>query len=351
MTVPDPIDLDDPRQIERADRHGLLMAVAYAGAAIRRTRLGAVEAGVPPLAAGTVRAIVIVTDALLSDQAAILAELLTRLAPTPVTVVAGLAEPHPWLSTADGVLVLSATGRDEPTVRAVEAARARGCETVVLAPADSPVARSARAARQVVIDWSVRDAAEALWPAIAVGLTICGLSEERIERLAADLDTQATLCGPAGPVATNPAKQAGAALATPGAVLVSCDPLTAAVCTTLSARLVTLAGILPGRCDLRTAAGGVERLILETAAVPPDIFHDPYLDPPTQSPGSRLRLVVAIDGPDEEADRRLREHADAAGVPLVALDPVGEQEPSRGAQLALLAQLAPAYAAIVAGST
>lgn len=345
--MPEPVDLDDPRQIERADRHGLLMTAAYAGAEVRRARLAAVESGVPALAAGSVRTIVVVTDAVLTDQAAILAALLTRSAPAPMVVVDELAEPHPWLSTADGVLVLSATGREEPTVQALATARSRGCETVVLAPADSPAARSARTGHQVAVDWTVRDKAEALWPALAVGLTLCGVPEERIEELADDLDAQASACGPAGPIATNPAKQAGAALAAPGALLVSGDALTAVVCAALAARLLALTGVVAGHSDLRAGSSGIERLIRESQAAPPDLFHDPYLDPPSQSAEAQLRLVVAVDGPDEEAGRRLREHADAGAVPLAVLDPIGEHEAGRGAQLALLAQLAAAYAALL----
>ncbi|NAZ75306.1 phosphosugar isomerase [Kineococcus sp. T13] len=368
MTALDETLLGDGDALVAADEHGVLRALASAGAQVREAVGLSAEAGTARLADDErPRALVIAALAGSSVVADVVTALAGRGCPVPVVVRRGGPLPS-WVGPLDAVVAVSLSGRAPgPLALAVEAAR-RGARVVTVAAPGSPLADIGSRSGNVTVPparglraagGDPRSSRVAVWSLVTPVLLACdalGLLDSPPEALAAvadRLDAEADTCKPWSEPFVNPAK--ALALELDGAVPVVLgdgDLMAAAARRTAAmlartARVPAVSGALPDDASEVVATFGGP-----FAARAEDVFADPFLDAPT---GPRLQLIVLRDAVSAVADEE-RRLADA--VVSTAADAgvrVSELVADTGAPLERLAQLiartdfAAAYLALASG--
>ena len=302
MTSFDPAVLDDQDALLRADRAGLLRALASAGAQVRRGIGILDEYGVERLRGGdTPRAVLVAPDA----NAPYLSSLIQALASRNAPIIDWRDPVLPrWAGPADALLVASADGRHPRLAELVAQADRRGLALAVAAPAGSPVA--AAAARHPIADVSYLSPVppRAVWWALATpalqALDALGLADtgHLLEQVADALDEVAETNRPDSSAFTGPAKLLAAELAESVPAIAGAGPG-----GIVAARRVAGAIQLIGGSTAMAAAlpDDVARIgaLLEFAAAESDIFPDRV-----EHPRTRPRLVLIGDdapyfGPDQ----------------------------------------------------
>lgn len=296
--------LDDPRALAEADRMGILLALASAGAQVREAATLAREAGAASDEDGRPRAVVVAA----LGGSAVVAELLAALAgpgsPVPVSAVHSSTLPG-WVSPLDLVVAVSLSGRAVgPLAVAVEAAR-RGCRLLTVGRAGSPLAQVSVAARgiHVPVPAGLRSSRGGLWAlsipvlvaADALGLIACGTPV--IDAVADRLDEVAEAARPSSEAFVNPAKGLALELAGTLPLVLGAGELAgfaakrAASQLARNARHPAVPGTLPD-----AAAEVVATFDGPFARSTEDVFVDPFDGVATTS----LRLLLLHDSIEDE---------------------------------------------------
>jgi hypothetical protein len=352
--------LDDAEALAAADRSGILLSLATAGAQVREAVVRGQEAGVCRMADDDRPRSVLVASL---GGSRIVGDVLSALAgagsPMPVTVRRGLPLPG-WVGPLDLVVAVSLSGRARgPLALAAEAGR-RGCRLLSVGAPDSPLADVCAQARGVHVPVTTarhRDAPEpgtvssraALWsllvPVLQAGHAIGAVDvpDAVLARTADVLDAEADAARPSSMSFVNPAKSLALLLAGHVPVVLADGPLTdvaarrTVAMLARTARTPAMYGSLPD-----DASEVVATFDGPFTSGQSDVFADPFLDPPT-GPVQRLLLLREPQpetGRDDQAafERaaladRVRELARDVGVP------VSEVAAERGHDLERLAGL------------
>ncbi|MFN8077203.1 MAG: SIS domain-containing protein [Kineosporiaceae bacterium] len=363
--------LDDADGLAAADPSGSLPAVALAGAQIRQAVTASSDAGIAAVAGeGRPRAVLVAS----LGGSAVVGDVLTMLAgsgsPVPVSVRRGMPLPG-WVGSLDLVVAVSMSGRAPgPLGLAAEAAR-RGCRLLTVGAAGSPLADVAQRTGGVHVSVppaataAARSSRFALWSlltpvilgAYEIGLTDAGPAV--MARVADRLDAAAQTYRPGSEAFVNPAKALALELADAVPVVLADGDVTAVAASRAvsmlarTARVPAMRGALPDDAgDVVATFGG------PFAALPTDVFADPFLDGPT---GARLRLVMLRDAPPSperpdgawlETSRTadaLRLTAEEAGVRVSEVDADPGHPLERFADLVSRLDFAAVYLALAAG--
>src|SRR6185503_5720865 len=156
--------LDDPAALEAADPSGMLRAIASAGAQVRETASLTAEANLAALAdEGRPRAVVVAGVGTAARTGDMLATVAGPRCPVPVLAHRSAGVPG-WVSAADVVIAVSASGRSPEAIAAADAAARRGARLVAIGPPDSELQSLAERARAPFIPVPRRAPARAsLW--------------------------------------------------------------------------------------------------------------------------------------------------------------------------------------------
>jgi hypothetical protein len=317
--------LDDPDELQRADRSALLRALAGSGACVRRAIETAADYGIGRLDTGGVpRAVLVAADASAPYLSSVIAALGSGSAP-----IVDWRDPMlpRWAGPADALIAVSADGRHPRIGELVEQADRRGMAIAVAAPTDSPVA--AAAARHPVADvsfyaglpvralwWAL--AAPALQAAAALGLT--GVAQD-LPAVADALDDVSEANRPDSSAFTGPAKVLATDLAEAVPVIAGAGALATPAARRIAGSIQLIGGSTAMAASLPDDVARVGAL-LEFAAGDNDFFADRVTDT------AALPRLVLI-GDDEPIGR-------PAGAEQ--WDPLGEEAARRAA--AALAELA-----------
>lgn len=328
MTVLDDTLLGDARALTALDTGGVLRAAATAGAQVRSTAQGALEAGVADLEGTRPRALVLLRRPGASVSAAgMLAALLGPSCPVPVVLTDSVPV---WIGPLDVVVAHTADGGDVELADSVARAVSRGAEVVLSAPAEGPVAAAGAGRARLVEPRIPVPPGLDLPRALAVGLVVTAVLgllgstlEPHLEPLAEVLDAEAERNQPGHEPFMNPAKSLALRLAEHTPLVWGTDPLAAAVAEHAAMALATHAGVVAFASDVARAATATGLLrALDGGGGERDIFHDPFDDPagPEAPP---VRLVLIGTGEDDPGTVALR-HMGRDRVPADVLHPVDE---------------------------
>lgn len=352
--------LDDPDALAAADRSGVLLSLAEAGAQVREAVVRGQEAGVCRLDRDDRPRSVLVASL---GGSGIVGDVLSFLAGAgssiPVTVRRGPPLPG-WVGPLDLVVAVSQSGRARgPLALAAEAGR-RGSRLVTVGAPDSPLADICAQARGLHVPITVRrhrDAPDpgpvssraAMWSLLvpvlqaAHALGAVDVPDAVLARTADALDDEAEAARPASEAFVNPAKSLALQLSGHVPVVLADGPLTdvaarrAVAMLARTARTPAMYGSLPDDASEVVATFDGPFTPGES-----DVFADPFLDPPA---GPTQRLLLLREPPpqpgqdDQEAFERaaladrVRELARDVGVP------VSEVSTERGHDLVRLAHL------------
>ncbi|MFH8582407.1 mannose-6-phosphate isomerase [Streptomyces zaomyceticus] len=355
--------LDAPDDLALADRRGLLLGAAEAGARVRTAARHAAEAGIADLRPeGRPRTVLVAGP---GTSAAAVADLIgalagasapvVRLQPTGVAPAAGAlrwALPG-WAGSVDLLLLPTTDGSEPGLALLAEQAYRRGISVVAVAPKASPLAEAVSGSRGLFVpmamapnetpdEYAENIAASpgtlwALFTPLLVLLDRVGLLEappETLEKVADRLDRTAERCGPAIATYSNPAKTLAAELAdslpliwTEGAAAGPAGRRFAAVLAEL-AGLPALAAELP---EALPAHGVLLAGDYAAGADPDDFFRDRVDEPQAL----RARVVLMRDRP---SDGLTAAHA-ARELALGHETAISELEPEEGGALETLAEL------------
>jgi glucose/mannose-6-phosphate isomerase len=269
--------LDDAETLQRADRGGLLRALASAGAQVRRATALRSEFGIDRLAdAALPRALLVAPDSQVPYLSSLLGALGAQNAPVMDWRDAVLPK---WAGPADALIVLSTDGRHPRLAELVSQADQRGLAIMVVAPADSPV--GAAAARHPIADVSYLSEVphRAVWWALATpalqAVEALGLAQttDLLAQVADALDVVAETDRPDSSAFTGPAKLLAADLADSVPVIAG----TGAGATVAARRIAGAVQLIGGSTAMAAALpDDVARIgaLLEFAAVDNDIFAD-----------------------------------------------------------------------------
>ncbi|MGY1708253.1 SIS domain-containing protein [Geodermatophilus sp. SYSU D00758] len=347
MTSPELAEevLDDLDLLRIRDPHGLLPAVAGAGAQVRETARLTEEAELSRVTGGgRPRGLVIVARREGAVAASVLRALLGPSSPVTVDVVPGPDLPV-WTGPSDIAVVATRTGAGRYAVTpAYEAAR-RGVSLVGIGADDAPLRAACSTARAPYVPLPrSRVRHTTLWSlltpllSLAVELELIGPAAADLGAIADALDEVATECGPAQESFVNPAKTLALELLDALPVIVAEGPLAGTAAARIADQLATLAG-LPATTfrmpDQRVAACAVLRGPLAPRDGADDFFRDRAEDT-----DRRLRLLTVRDtdggehdGAGEREPRSAREAllealhtAQSANVPVSGLAEHGEPE-------------------------
>lgn len=335
--------LEDPGELVRRDRDGLLRATATAGAQVRELTELTRESGALRLAAGGApRSLVVAGDADAGQAAPLLTALAGRHSGCPVLRL----DPGPlpnWVSAADLIVVASLDrDRDPELATLTDAAARRGTALLGIGRAGSSLHERCTWARAPFVEVpGERPEGQALWSLLTPILLLARelrLTDDGLEGTAAALDTMAELCRPDGEPFVNPAKLLALQLGSTLPVLVPDSPATAVVAERLRSGLARLAGLPAGIAVLPQALDEAAAC-LTGAMAPPAEQRDIFADPEDEV-ARALRIVTirdepAPDGRAHEAMRELVRRAEHAGVPVSEL--TAEEEDRLGRLAALIA--------------
>jgi hypothetical protein len=287
LPVPDIFDetlLDEPQALAAAD--SWLRRLAGAGARIRQ-EAAAAEPIIAELARRAERGDLTRPRALVvaGTDARLLRAVLEPWCPVPLVAWPSAGLPG-WTGPLDLVVVLDPTGGTEDEIATVDEARRRGCELVLVAPADQPPATLAHGRGVTLVPAQTGDAlASAVVALQTVHWYGVGAGVEA-EDVAGDLDEVAIRCAPDQESATNPAKQLALSLADAVPLLWGGSVLAAR-----AARRVAEA--LRGASGRPALAADARHLLPVLRAVSPiDPFADPFAD---ALPLERRPVLVVLD--------------------------------------------------------
>jgi hypothetical protein len=352
--------LDAPEALARADRRGLLLGAAEAGARVRTAARHAAEAGIAELKPeGRPRAVLVAGSGTAATGVAELINALAgatapvaRLHPSGVAHAAGAlrwALPG-WAGSVDLLLIATTDGSEPGLALLAEQAYRRGCTVVAVAPQHSPLGETVDGTHGLVVPMATAPyemyeetqaaspgALWALFTPLLVFLDRVGLVEappETLAKVADRLDATAERCGPAIATYSNPAKTLAAELAdslpliwTEGAGAAPAGRRFAAVLAELAGR-PALAAELP---EALPAHGVLLAGALAAGADPEDFFRDRV----AEQQALRARVVLLRDRPAGGLTA-----APAARELALSHDtPISELEPEEGTDLESIAEL------------
>jgi len=302
--------LDDETILARHDAP--LRHQAEAGARVRREAVAAeqgVADAVTVLGSSRPRAVIAA-----GPDSRLLRAVLEPVCPVPFLAWPGPGLPA-WAGPLDLVVVLAPDGGDPGTARGVAEASRRGCAQVVACPAESLVAEHATGRSTIVLPTATGDQLATAVVVLEL-LDRLGLAPQTDpERVAAALDQVAISCGPHQDLAVNPAKIAAIGIAETSPLLWGGTVLAARA----GRRIAEAIRRATGRAAL--AADAEHLLPVLEAAVPADIFADPFTDGVGES---RPALVVLEDGFDDPMVRTTRDRlVDTARTHGVRVEYVG----------------------------
>jgi hypothetical protein len=301
IAVLDDTLLADPAAITAADSAGLLRSAATAGAQLRSIGQAAEESGVARLAGTRPRALILLRRPGTSRWSArILAALLGDDCPVPVV----LADTAPsWVGPLDVVVAHTADPGDRELADSVRRAAVRGCEVVLSAPAEGPIA-SAGAGAAMVLEQRVPvppglDLPRALGTGL-VAASALGLLPVDLDALATELDRELERDHPSHEPFVNPAKTLALRLADHTPLLWGTDPVAREVAGYAVATLARHAAVIAHGADVAEAAAATAlQRRLARQSTEKDIFRDPF-DDPDPSAGAPPARVLLLSTSDED---------------------------------------------------
>ncbi|MFC6236906.1 SIS domain-containing protein [Longivirga aurantiaca] len=361
MTLPDDQVLDDVDALVAADPGMMLRATGDAGAQVRRALAGIDRDAVRRIAAdGRPRSVVVVGMGGSGISGDVLAAVCGSGCPVLVTTIRDYTLPG-WVGPLDLVLAVSCSGSTEETLNVAAEAVKRGCRVVGVGSAGSPLEQTVRSTTSGVflaVDAGDLMPRASLWllatPLLVVAnaLEIADVPDSALERAADVLDSVATECGVAVPLADNPAKILGLSLAGSlpmvwGTSFVGDLAAYRMACQfNENAKLPVVFGAIP-------EANHNQVVSLDgpfAGSAGDDIFRDPFED---GSGPARLRLVLLRDTDEHPQDARradvTRDIAERRGVAVHVVTARSGHVVERLASLTAIADWSSVYAAIALG--
>src|SRR5262245_55986653 len=205
--------LDNPAAMEAADPGQMLRATASAGAQVRESAALAAEANLADIAdEGGPRAFVVAGVGTAARTGDIVATVAGPRCPVPILSHRSAGVPG-WVTAADAVIAVSASGHSPEALAAADAAARRGARLVAIGAPDSELQGLAERARAPFIPVPRRAPARAsLWGLVvpvllaARTLGLVKINEADLAETAARLDMDADRCRPTLELFVNPAK-------------------------------------------------------------------------------------------------------------------------------------------------
>ncbi|HZZ48698.1 MAG TPA: hypothetical protein VFE65_17590 [Pseudonocardia sp.] len=272
--------LGNPALLAERDTAGLLRSAATAGAQLRSTGQAAAEAGVDALRGARPRALVLLRRPGSSWYSVPLAVAL--LGPhCPVPVVTAEVVPS-WIGPLDVMVAHTSEPGDRELADSVGRAVRRGCEVVLSAPPEGPIAAAgAGSARLLEPRLPVPpglDFPRALGT-ILVTVSALGLLPVDLDEVAGDLDRELERDHPTHEPFVNPAKALALRLADRTPLLLGTDAAATAVAGYAAATLAAHAAVVGYAADAGEAARAPALQRVLATDPTSDIFHDPFDDP------------------------------------------------------------------------
>src|SRR5436190_1813910 len=278
--------LDNPAALAAADSGGMLLATASAGPQVRESAALTAEANLAMLAEeGRPRAVVVAGVGTAARAGDVLATVAGPRCPVPVLAHRSAGVPG-WVSAADVVIAVSASGRSPEAIAAADAAARRGARLVAIGAPASELQSLAERARAPFIPV----------PLAARAFGIVKINESDLAETATRLDADAERCRPGLESFVNPGKSLAIDLANSIPVIWGSSPLATlaarrfADVLSANARYPAVAGAL-GEAG-RGRVGLLDGVYGGLAESERDIFADPGGDVGL----TRLRLVLLRDG-------------------------------------------------------
>jgi glucose/mannose-6-phosphate isomerase len=358
----DDLLLDDADALAAADPGNLLRATADAGAQVRRA-LAATDPDVLHAVAadGRPRSVIVAGSGVAGIAGDILAAVCGTGCPVAVTTLRGSTLPG-WVGPLDLVIAVSASGTTPETLTVVGEAQKRGARLVGIGPTGSPLhdlVASAAGSVHVVADAGSLLPRAALWlvtvPVLLVAdaLRLVSVPRSLLDEVADLLDQRSVECGPATPLADNPAKLLGVSLATSLPVVWGSSPLGAVAAYRLATQLGANAKIPALHGSITEATHHQVAVVDGAFASGPDdddIFRDPIED---GAAAPRLRLVLLRDPGEHPVDAQhaveVRAIAERRDVPVDVVHAVEGHAVLRLASVVGLLDWASVYAAVAVG--
>ena len=319
ISVLDDSLLDDPAGLVAADTGGFLRSAATAGAQLRAAAQAAEEARVGALAGTRPRALILLRRPGTSRYAAsILAALLGDSCPVPLV----LADNAPvWIGPLDVLVAHTADAGDRELADSVGRAIRRGCEVVLSAPQEGPVAAAGAGAARLLEPRVPAPPGLDLPRALAAGLVTVaalGLLPIDLDELAGELDRELERDHPSHEPFVNPAKALALRLADRTPLLWGTDSVATEVAGYAAATLARHAAVVAQAADVAEAASAsaLQRMLAGVEAGA-DVFHDPFDDPGESvvgglAPPRAMLLSTADLDPVAAVMRRAGRHWPAA---------------------------------------
>jgi len=303
--------LDNPSALVDADRGGMLRATASAGPQVRESAALAAEANLGALAdEGRPRAVVVAGVGTAGRTGDLLATVAGPRCPVPVLSHRSAGVPG-WVSAADVVIAVSASGRSPEAIAAADAAARRGARLVAIGAPASELQSLAERARAPFIPVPRRAPARASLWALTVPVLLAArilglvkLNESDLAETAARLDAEAERCRPGLESFVNPGKSLALDLAKSIPVIWGSSPL-----ATLAAR--RFADVLAANSRYPAVAGALGEAGRGRVGLLDGVYgglaesdRDIFADPGGEPEPMRLRLVLLRDGGlmEEETD-------------------------------------------------
>lgn len=280
------LDFDDSRLQDRealAAADALLRPLAEAGARIRREDVAAQAPLAALSGADRPRALIV-----FGPEARLVRAVLEPVCPVPLVAWPRLGLPG-WVGPLDIVVVLG--GGDRTSLAAAHEAVRRGCQLLVVTPAESILARESASSATTLLPTSTGDPLAAAVVALA-GLHRLGLGPAvNPQAVASAMDRVAQDCSAQLDVTENPAKLVALELAEAQPLVWGGSILAARA----SRRIAEALRAASGRVVLAADAGALEPLL--TTVTPRDPFADPFEE---VAPVCRPGLVLIDDDLDDE---------------------------------------------------
>ena len=325
--------LEDPVALATVDSAGFLRSAATAGAQLRSAAQAAEEAGIERALGGArPRSLILLRRPGTSRSAAnIVAALLGDNCPVPVV----LTDTAPsWVGPLDVLVAHTADPGDRELADSVHRAVVRGCEVVLSAPMEGPIAAAGAGAARLLEPRVPVPPGLDLPRALAAGLvtvSALGLLSADLEVLATELDREMERDHLSHEPFVNPAKALALRLADHTPLLWGTDAVAREVAGHAASTLARHAGVVAHVAGVAEAASSIAlQRLLVGAAAHSDVFHDPFDDP---RPGGsaappRVMLLSTEDGDPTAATLRLagRTWPDADTVYPVEEVPPGTRE-------------------------
>src|SRR5947207_3948639 len=230
--------LDNPAALAAADSGGMLLATASAGPQVRESAALTAEANLAMLAdEGRPRAVVVAGVGTAARAGDVLATVAGPRCPVPVLAHRSAGVPG-WVSAADVVIAVSASGRSPEAIAAADSAASRGTRLVAIGAPASELQSLAERARAPFIPVPRRAPARASLWALTVPVLLAArafgivkINESDLAETATRLDADAERCRPGLESFVNPGKSLAVDLANSIPVIWGSSPL-----ATLAAR-------------------------------------------------------------------------------------------------------------------